>query len=191
MSLRPEPSSPPRSALSEAAAAEPPGRAEGLAALFEAEEAHLVRFACGITRRRDTAEELVQEAFLRLHREWETVENPRAWLFRCVRNLALNALRDTAREIPSAAPPERGDPAPAAPEELARFEACGALRMLVAGLPETDRQVVELRYIQHLSYAEIARATGLTTGNVGFKLHHILKTLAAGLRELGITSPLG
>ena len=71
-----------------------------LAAVFEAEEAPLVRYAYGLVGRREVAEELVQDAFLRLHQHWETVEKPRPWLYRCVRNRALNHLRDHKREYP-------------------------------------------------------------------------------------------
>src|SRR5215212_1457352 len=69
-----------------------------LAALFESEESGLLRFAIGLVGQRMVAEELVQETFLRLHKVWEQVENPRGWLYRSLRNLALNHLRDHARE---------------------------------------------------------------------------------------------
>ena len=51
-----------------------------LTALFEAEEGPLLQFAYGLVGRRSVAEELVQEACLRLHPLWAEVENPRAWL---------------------------------------------------------------------------------------------------------------
>jgi len=69
-----------------------------LAGLFEREESAVLGFAIGLVGRRAVAEELVQEAFLRLHQIWDQVDNPRAWLYRSLRNLALNHLRDHARE---------------------------------------------------------------------------------------------
>src|SRR4051812_38956297 len=75
-----------------------PPKPPNLAALFEAEESALLHFALGLVGRRSVAEDLVQEAFLRLHPLWTEVENPRAWLYRCLRNLALNDLRDHRRE---------------------------------------------------------------------------------------------
>lgn len=71
-----------------------------LMALFESEEGALLAFAVGLVKRRPVAEELVQEAFLRLHEVWDQVENPRGWLFRSLRNLALNHLRDHRHETP-------------------------------------------------------------------------------------------
>ncbi|MSU69630.1 MAG: hypothetical protein EXS39_02405 [Opitutaceae bacterium] len=56
------------------------GAAATLATLFETEESGLLRFAIGMTGRRPVAEDLVQEAFLRLHQVWNQVENPRGWL---------------------------------------------------------------------------------------------------------------
>src|SRR6266487_2340706 len=69
-----------------------------LAAIFESEESGLLRFAMGLVGRRSVAEELVQETFLRLHQVWSEVENPKAWLYRSLRNLALNHLRDSPKE---------------------------------------------------------------------------------------------
>ena len=69
-----------------------------IGALFRIEESRLVRFAIGLVGQRTVAEELVQETFLRLHPIWDEVENPRAWLYRSLRNLALNHLRDRPRE---------------------------------------------------------------------------------------------
>ena len=161
-----------------------------LAALFEEEESGLLRFAVGLAGRRSVAEELVQEAFLRLHRSWAEVENPRAWLYRTVRNLALNHLRDHPRETeldPEAAP---GDDRPAA-ERLGRDEAVGTVRLLLAELPAADRRLIHLKYHEELQYQEIGRRTGLSAGNVGFRLHHLLKSLADGLRRAGIEGSEG
>ena len=77
-----------------------------LAALFESEESGLLSFAIGLVRQRWVAEELVQDAFLRLHEVWGQVENPRGWLYRSIRNLALNHLRDHRRETPLEETPE-------------------------------------------------------------------------------------
>ena len=161
-----------------------------LAALFEEEESGLLRFAVGLAGRRSVAEELVQEAFLRLHRSWAEVENPRAWLYRTVRNLALNHLRDHPRETeldPEAAP---GEDRPAA-ERLGRDEAVGTVRLLLAELPAADRRLIHLKYHEELQYQEIGRRTGLSAGNVGFRLHHLLKSLADGLRRAGIEGSEG
>lgn len=159
--------------------------------LFAEEEGPLLRFCTGISGRRDIAEELVQEGFLRLHSHWSEVKNPRAWIYRCVRNLALNSLRDSAKEQSSGEVPEHSAPEPLPTELLSRLEACGHLRMLVAEMTPKDRELLALKYNDHLGYAEISRRTGLGIGNVGYRLHHLLKSLAESLQQLGIDSPLG
>jgi RNA polymerase sigma factor (sigma-70 family) len=159
--------------------------------LFACEESPLLRFAWGITGRRALAEEAVQEAFLRLHTHWNDVQNPKAWLYRCVRNLSLNELRDRSKETSTAEPPEEGDGSLLPNEQMARFEASGILRLLVAELPPLDKTLIDLKYHEHLGYAEISRRTGLGVGNVGYRLHHILKTLAEALRRSGVESSIG
>ena len=69
---------------------------------------------------------------------------------------------------------------------IARIEAAGALREILDGLGETDRTLVKLKYFEGLKYREISERTGLTVSNVGYRLHHLLKTIAEELRRLGI-----
>ena len=161
-----------------------------LAALFESEESGLLRHALGLVGRRPVAEELVQEAFLRLHRSWAEVDNPCAWLHRTVRNLALNHLRDHPRVTELTEETGSSDARPAA-EQLGRDEAIGTVRLLLAELPADDRRLIHLKYHEELQYQEIGRRTGLSAGNVGFRLHHLLKTLADGLRRVGIEGSEG
>ena len=164
----------------------PSGGPPSFAAVFEAEEGPLLRFAFGILGRREVAEDVVQEAFLKLHEHWDGVDCPRAWLFRCVRNLSINHLRKTRREVDE----EEGRGAvartPAPDAAVGRMEAAGMLRLLMAELPEKDRELVELKYEENLKYKEISKRTGLSVGNVGYRLHHILKGLAEALRRVGI-----
>lgn len=159
-----------------------------LVGLFEAEETPLLRYAFSLTGRRVIAEEIVQEVFLQLHANWDQVENPQAWLFRSVRNRAFNHHRDTRREVAgdevtmSGAASEDDTPE----ELLQRMEAAGFLRLLLAELEEADRRLVHLKYFENRRYREIGEATGMSIGNVGYRLHHILKELAEKLRQMGI-----
>jgi RNA polymerase sigma factor (sigma-70 family) len=155
--------------------------------VFEAEEAPLVRFAYGIVGRRNVAEELVQEGFLRLHKHWEDVEKPRPWLYRAVRNLALSHLRDNKREFETDdGVADREDDKATPDRELGRMEAVGTLRLLIEELGPQDREMVRRKYVDGQSYKEIAAAVDLTVSNVGYRLHHALKSLAVSLRQAGI-----
>lgn len=156
--------------------------------LFETEETPLLRYAFSLTGRRAVAEEIVQEVFLQLHAHWDKVENPRAWLMRSVRNRAFSYLRDNKREVlTSDGHSQHASTGEETPEELLlRMEAAGALRQSMQELDETDRTLVKLKYFEGLKYSEISHQTGLSIGNVGYRLHHILKQLADKLRPLGI-----
>ena len=163
--------------------------------VFDAEESALLRFAHGLTGQRETAEDIVQDAFLKLHTHWHEVQQPRPWLFRCVRNLALNHHRDNKRISPMETNPQTSKewetPASDPDVALGKMEAIGTLQLLIAELPEPDRTLVSLKYLSGLRYEEIAVQTQLTVSNVGYKLHHTLKSLAASLRQLGIETAEG
>ena len=154
-----------------------------------AEESPLLRYAYGLVGQRESAQDLVQEAFLKLHAHWQDVANPRAWLFRAVRNLALNHLRDHRRETPI--DPDWESAAPDPEQALGRYETLGTLQLLIAELAPEDRALIALKYHDNLKYDQISQRTGLSVGNVGYKLHHALKHLADSLRRLGIESPEG
>ena len=173
----------PTSSQSDAAgAAEKPT----LRALFETEESPLLRYAFSLIGRRAIAEEVVQEVFLQLHTNWDKVQNPQAWLYRSVRNRAFNHHRDHKREVLVDGEQEVESEAATTEALLHRMEAAGFLRLLLAELEEADRQLVQLKYFEDLRYREISERTGLSIGNVGYRLHHILKQLAGKLRHLGI-----
>jgi RNA polymerase sigma-70 factor (ECF subfamily) len=159
--------------------------------VFEAEESPLLRYACGLVGQRETAEDLVQDAFVRLHAHWEEVASPRAWLFRTVHNLALNHLRDHQRETTLDPNQEWAGSSPDPEQALGKLEAIGTLQLLIAELPTEDRMLIRLKYHQQLKYDQISEHTGLSVGNVGYKLHHLLKNLADGLRRLGVETTEG
>ena len=159
--------------------------------VFDAEESPLLRYAHGLVSQRETAEDIVQDAFLKLHHHWEEVTHPRAWLFRCIRNLALSHIRDHKRETPIEEGREFPSHSPDPEQALGRFEAIGTLQLLVAELHEDDRTLISLKYHEGLKYDQISQRTGISVGNVGYKLHHALKSLADSLRRLGVESAEG
>lgn len=164
--------------------------------LFDAEETPLLRYAFSLIGRRAVAEEIVQDVFLQLHVHWDNVESPKAWLYQSVRNRAANHFRDhrketigtdqdecTSRCVPDSVDQGRQDD----PKEiLSRIEAMGNLRNSLNTLGATDRRLVQLKYFEGRSYREISQEMGISVGNVGYRLHHLLKTLAIQLRQLGI-----
>lgn len=156
--------------------------------LFDSEETPLLRYAFSLVGRRAVAEEIVQDVFLQLHTQWDDVDSPRAWLFRSVRNRAYNHVRDAKREVLTGHDDKQQSSCAKedSPEALhLHMEALSALRASLEELNESDRQLVKLKYFNDLKYRDISTESGQSIGNVGYRLHHILKELAGKLRKLG------
>ncbi len=174
---------------------EPPGW-ETIEELFAALEAPLLAYALRYTGEFALAEDVVQEAFMKLHAQFESVEKPRPWLYRTVHNLALNQRRKAGKTVSlednsdsekgNSSPAEFADPALLPDEQMLRLEGIGQVRLSLAALDDRSRELVRLKFNDELSYKDIAARTGLTAGNVGFILHHALKTIAAELARTGV-----
>jgi len=70
-------------------------------------------------------------------------------------------------------------------ETVSRLEAINLVRGLLESLPEEDGELLRMKYFEGLRYREISERTGLSVGNVGYRLHHLLKGLAEKLHTLG------
>ena len=176
-----------------------PPRPESLVDLFHALESPLLQYAHRLLPNPTMAEDIVQEAFVRLQASWETVRERRAWLYRTVHNLALNEQRKSGRLQPLPTPgdsrpdPEVAtpsndptDPQPLPDEQIARWEGIGLVRLLMQTLTPRDRELLGLKFSEGLTYQQISQRTGLSTGHVGYLLHHTLKNLAAELAKSGL-----
>jgi RNA polymerase sigma factor (sigma-70 family) len=153
--------------------------------VFATEETPLLKFAFGYVKRREVAEEIVQDAFLKLHQQWNEVDKPRPWLYKAVRNIALNHIRKSKREtLTDDTRSEATDSAP--DDQISRLEAVHTMQVLMGDLGDKDRELVRLKFEEEKSYSHISEQLEMGIGNVGYRLHHILKTLADGLRRKGI-----
>jgi RNA polymerase sigma-70 factor (ECF subfamily) len=129
-----------------------------------------------------------------LHAQFEQVRQPRSWLYRTVHNLAVNHRRAERRTVPlnpeavgrTPSPEDPADPQPLPDEQIARWEGIGLIRAGLANLDARSRELLELKFNHGLSYKEISARTGLSVGNVGYVLHHSLKSLAAELAKAGL-----
>jgi len=120
-----------------------------------------------------TAEDLLQETFLRLMRQVDrclTASSPRGYLFGIARHVSADAWRRMKPEIEI--------PEPAVPD--ARL---AAARETIASLPALQREILDLRFQHDLSYAEIAGALEIPVGTVRSRLHNALAMLREQLEE--------
>ena len=167
---------------------------ETIEELFAALESPLLGYALRFVGEPGAAEDLVQEAFMKLHAQFDAVREPRKWLYRTVHNLALNNRRAADKIVPLEQPSEDGssttqdtaDPQPFPDEQIARWEGIGLVRLSVETLDERSRELVRLKFNEGLSYKEIAARTGLSVGNVGYVLHHAIKAIATELAKNGV-----
>jgi RNA polymerase sigma-70 factor (sigma-E family) len=142
---------------------EPPTVAD----LFREQYRPMVRLAYLLVGSNALAEELVQDSFARVHRRWDRVVNPRAYL----RVTVVNACRSHRRRAVLERT-RRPGPAPEAtvgqPDEL--WDA-------LADLPARQRAALVLRFYEDLSEADIAAALGCRPGTVKSLLHRGLGEL--------------
>lgn len=174
----------------------PKSSGEPIEAVFAVMESPLLVYAQRWIPDQALAEDVVQEAFMKLHRQFADVREPKRWLYRTVHHLALNCVRDSAKIVPfeastrtedgSTQEAQHADPGLMPDEALANWERSERIRELVGGLDERGRELIRLKFEEGLSYQAMAERTGLTSGHVGYLLHHALKTMGDKLRQEGI-----
>jgi len=145
-------------------------------------ERPLVRYALSITGDLEQARDVVQETFLRLHREEGRRSVPvhlAAWLFKVCRHRALdvrkkeNRMKSLGEEQMRVLPSGEASHTSLAERRDTSAEIAG----LMAALPESQQEVLRLRFEHEMTYREISDVTGLTVTNVGYLLHTAIKTL--------------
>ena len=176
----------------EEASATPPEWAT-IEQVFAALESPLLAYARRLLRDFGVAEDVVQEAFMKLHSKFHLIRTPQPWLYRTVHNLAVDHQRRAKRIVlmgdPKDADAPATDPADSQPlpdEQIARWEGIGLVRLVLETLDARSRELIRLRFEEELSYKEIAEREGLTVGHVGYILHHALKAMALELEKTEI-----
>ena len=162
----------------------PPGAAVDLEGLFRTHATPLLRLAMLLTGDRPLAEELVQEAFVRLHRSGAVPEagGELAYLRRIVVNLSHGHHRRL--RIARRRPVEDARWSPAAEMDAVRRDNQRLVLEAVRRLPLRQRDCVVLRYYADLTDTEIAQALGISAGSVKTHLHRARAALTEALEEL-------
>lgn len=134
-------------------------------------------------------EEIAQEAiarYLTQTKEGVEIRQPRAWLFRCARNLAVDVVRrrlphplglEALAQLPE--PSRASDDAwlrtaagPARRQELARW-----LPEVLHCLPEADRRTLLRRYTLGMSFEDLAKEDGISLANAKVRVHRARRRL--------------
>jgi len=147
------------------------------------------RVALAVLRRREDAEDVAQEAFLRAHRSFAHVRDRdrfRAWLVRTAFRLALDRVRGDRRRArrEDAVASESAMRTDSAEVDAARRELRERVTEAVAALPDKLRLVTVLVAIEEHDLGSVARLLELPPGTVKSRLHRARKKLAERLRWL-------
>lgn len=173
-----------------------PGALERLIDRFESA---LYGYAYGILQNTFDAQEVVQDAMLRAHRALTRQYDEarcaalalRPWLFRMTRNLCLNKRRSKTRALEQ--PLESFDDGRIGPfvrahgDELEKQQDAELLRSAMTGLPVEARELIVLRFMEDMSYADIARTVGSTEAALRGKVFRSLKLLRDALEKRGVS----
>ena len=127
------------------------------------------------------ADDACQEAWLRIWRSWDSAEEDRrdAWARQVVRNCALDRLQARSDAVEVSPDSPATDPSP--DELIVSQSEVEAIGECIRRLPEHLRQVVWLREMVGLSYAEISEALAIPIGTVMSRLHSARRKLARRL----------
>lgn len=129
----------------------------------------MLRLAQGMVKERRDAEDVVQEAFLRvwIHaKSWDVTKAKfTTWLYRIVFNLCVDHARKHVG-LPLDLVMERADPQGDILGDLQRRETRDQVRKAISDLPETQRAAVALHYYEGLSNAEAAEVLSVSIGAI-------------------------
>lgn len=166
--------------------------------LIDRFEKPLFNYAHGILQNAFDAQEVVQDAMMRAHRALTrqydearvSVLALRPWLFRTVRNLCLNKRRSKRSALEQ--PLDTFDDGRLGPfvhlegSALERKEELELLRRAMSLLPVDARELIVLRFMEEMSYAEIAKTVGTSEASLRGKVFRSLRLLRDALEQKGV-----
>ncbi len=149
--------------------------------LYGAFYKEMLTYCTALTKNRSTAEDLVQDAYVRAMTHWGDLyklerSQCRAWLYKTARNLFIDQTRRQARETP-------------AEEEqlaLASFEedlSQAAVAQLVGRLPEDERAIFSLRYFEGYNSKELGEIFSLPPATIRSRLASAKRRLREWLKD--------
>jgi RNA polymerase sigma-70 factor (ECF subfamily) len=147
-----------------------------IADLFEASRDRLFRYALGLCKRLDRADDLVQETFVRALRHSQTLAGLNdfqrdAWLKRVLRNRFFDEERSRKRAAAEIVERIRHAQRPTDAARLADFNE------ILARVPERYRDVLEKRYRLGMNSTEIGKELGIPAATVRSHIHQGIRWL--------------
>ena len=150
--------------------------AEAFESLYRRHRDWVVRLAYRFTADREDALDVLQETFayiLKKSPDLTLTAKMTTFLYPVVKNISLTILRDKRKAQPATGRSEADLTAPPPAFEASRSD----LATVMSALPEPQREVVLMRFVDGMSLEEVARALDIPLGTVKSRLHHALAAL--------------
>lgn len=161
------------------------GSMDDFAQLYDTLRGPLLRYLWTFVRNSATAEDLLQETFLQLHRARQTYTPPRPvrpWVYAITRHVALMHLRSSRRRKELL--PEEDLPEVPVPPEVEGLADRVTVHRLLAGLPRSGQEVLILHHLLGLSFEEVGQILGVATGTAKVRAHRAIKSLREQITAL-------
>jgi len=145
--------------------------------LYEEQGPALLGYACALLGVRPSAQDVLHTVFLKLLNEKATVSNPVPYVYRAVRNTALNFQRQESRTI------QLEDEAAWFEPIRLMSEVALAVQEALCALPSEQREVVVLHVWSQMTFCEIASLIGIPSDTPAFRRQIIytpLTTMCCG-----------
>ena len=165
------------------------GDREALRLLFEAYKDRVFSIACYSLGDQAAADDITQQIFVKLFTrigQFRGDSEFTTWLYRLVINSCLDERRRQRRLLPVTEflPMRKGAYRKSPETGYERREIAGSVREAIGGLKPKMRLPILLKYIEGLSYEEIAEVLGCSKGTVASRLNRAHKALAKKLGHL-------
>lgn len=159
--------------------------------LIERWQPRLSRLAWRLTGEREAARDIVQDAWLAIVRGLRRLDDParfRSWAYRIVSNKCADwtrrrvVLRNAAQDMKASA--ARVLDGRSNDEDSA--DEVSQMRHALARLPDDQRAILALHYLDGMRMAQIARVLGVPQGTVKSRLHHARNRLRQSMERMEI-----
>jgi RNA polymerase sigma-70 factor, ECF subfamily len=157
------------------------GDVESFGVLFQRYRDTCTRFAVRMLGSRSDADDVLQLAFMRAYRNLSRCREPDrfgGWLYQIVVNECRTfASRQRRRELRFIRDPERIDRAASEPDEESSSAMREYVEQALAKLPVEQREAFLLKYVEEMSYEEIAETTGVGVSALKMRVKRACDTL--------------
>jgi len=173
------------------------GHHEVFEAIVAEHQAELIRHARRRTKDAGTAEDLVQEAFIRAYRAFDRIDDDsrvRPWLHQILANVCVDDAhrrrRDDDKTERLSCDTTTSLVEPSIEQQLGLHIDDTGLEQALADLPDTHRQALTMRFVDELDYDEIALSTGVSEPNARARVsraRHAMRRAIQGAAAFPIT----